>query len=138
MRAMSSEATWLDEYVGWGRLTLVGVMLTPRPSAPAAIAPFQHLSYAAWRRCWSSRSSGAVVHDDEAAHIDLQRVSPCRPMAATSAARHAQIGATALVSRPAARPVSFFVRAMNATPPLLPESKTLTPRIELKTGTHRK
>ena len=48
--------------------------------------------------------------------IDAQRASPCRPMAAMSAARHAQIGATALIPRPAARRVSFFVPAMNATP----------------------
>ena len=66
-------------------------------------------------RSGGSSTSLMVIHVDEKDRRDVDSSQGTAASAAVRAWRHGQIGATALISRPAARLVSFSVPAMNAT-----------------------
>ena len=83
-------------------------------------APAEHRLHSLRRRD-STLADATVVQVDSHDRRDVDSSSGTSQSTAAHAARRPPIGATALVSRPAARPVSFSVLARNitATPQLL-------------------
>ena len=68
-------------------------------------------------RCGGSSASSKVIQVDVEDRRDVKRSQGTAPSAAAHAWRHAQIGATALISRSPAPPVSDFVPPTGAKHP---------------------